>query len=87
MVQDMEANGFPVTVHVFESCPHGYCAYRYPNGHQALYWFSKRFKRNATAMGINQGLDSGMASKGSISEEVEERQGLPGKQTALPGLW
>jgi hypothetical protein len=56
LVQDMKASGMPVDVHVFQSCGHGYCAYRYPNGHQALYWFSKQFKRNARALGINTDL-------------------------------
>ena len=54
LVQDMKASGFPVNVNVFESCGHGYCAYRYPNGHQSLYWFSKQFKRNFLALGINR---------------------------------
>jgi hypothetical protein len=88
MVQDMEANGFPVTVHVFESCPHGYCAYRYPNGHQALYWFSTRFKHNAAARGINQGLDSGLATTGGIAEPEHSATSRTMEQTSsLPGLW
>ena len=41
-------------VNVFQSCGHGYSAYRYPNGHQALYWFSKQFKKNFATLGINQ---------------------------------
>lgn len=56
LVQDMHAAGMKVDVHVFQSCGHGYCAYRYPNGHQSLYWFSKQFKRNMLALGINQNL-------------------------------
>jgi hypothetical protein len=54
LVQTMKRAGFPVDVHVFKSCPHGYCAYRYPNGHQALYWFSQHFKRNFKALGMNR---------------------------------
>jgi hypothetical protein len=53
LVEDMKHAGFPVDVHVFQSCGHGYCAYRYPNGHQALYWFSRNFKKNFKALGIN----------------------------------
>lgn len=52
LVEDMRAAGFPVEVNIFQSCGHGYCAYRYPNGHQAFYWFSKNFKRNFRALGI-----------------------------------
>lgn len=52
LVQAMENAGFPVTVNVFESCPHGYCAYRYPNGHQALYWFSQQFARSFERLNI-----------------------------------
>ena len=32
-------------VTVFSAGTDGYCAYRYPNGHQALYWFSQKFKK------------------------------------------
>ena len=46
LVSEMKQAGFPVEVNVFQSCGHGYCTYRYPNGHQALYWFAKQFKRN-----------------------------------------
>jgi hypothetical protein len=56
LVMDLKNQGFPVTVNVFKSCPHGYCAYRYPNGHQALYWFSQQFLHNARRLGINKGL-------------------------------
>ncbi|MEW6352035.1 MAG: alpha/beta hydrolase-fold protein [Thermodesulfobacteriota bacterium] len=52
LVEDMKAAGFPVNVSVFRSCGHGYCAYRYPNGHQSLLWFSRQFKRNFRALGI-----------------------------------
>jgi hypothetical protein len=63
LVQAMRSEGFPVEVNVFASCPHGYCAYRYPNGHQALYWFSKQFKKNFVALGLNQGVQLGKAVK------------------------
>jgi hypothetical protein len=53
LVEDMKSLGFPVNVNVFKSCGHGYCAYRYPNGHQSLLWFSRQFKRTFRAMGIN----------------------------------
>ena len=56
LVSDMKQAGLPVEVNVFQSCGHGYCAYRYPNGHQALYWFAKQFKRNLQAFGLNKDL-------------------------------
>jgi len=90
LVEDMKTAGFPVNVHVFKSCPHGYCAYRYPNGHQALHWFSTKFKRNFAALGINQ---SGRAER-SVSESGEEptqdrgRSRTAGVRTGpFPGLW
>ncbi|MEJ2718253.1 MAG: alpha/beta hydrolase-fold protein [Deltaproteobacteria bacterium] len=94
LVQEMTAAGFPVTVHVFKSCPHGYCAYRYPNGHQSLYWFSKQFKRNFQALGINQNLDEGRFAS---QPHAEESRPLAARGTSyptgtaegsiLPGLW
>ncbi|MFH0826019.1 MAG: alpha/beta hydrolase-fold protein [Pseudomonadota bacterium] len=54
LTESMKHAGFPVTVYVFESCPHGYCAYRYPNGHQALYWFSQHFKKNMESLGLDR---------------------------------
>ncbi len=89
MVQDMEANGFPVDVHVFESCPHGYCAYRYPNGHQALYWFSTKFKHNAAALGINQnlGAPTSVVDTQGADENTQASQGIDHQTKALPGLW
>lgn len=71
LVQDMKAVGVPVDVHVFQSCGHGYCAYRYPNGHQSLYWFSKQFKRNARALGINTDLQPPRVASGAGSSEAE----------------
>ncbi len=95
LVQSMKAAGFPVEVHVFESCGHGYCAYRYPNGHQALYWFSKQFKKNARMLGINQDLPAptttaaqtagGAASPLPQPTAAKDRQGAEGQ--SLPGLW
>lgn len=94
LVEDMKAAGFPVTVHVFKSCPHGYCAYRYPNGHQALYWFSKQFKKNFQAFGINQNLgQERLASRPQT--EASPPMAAGGKSypaaaeegSILPGLW
>ncbi|MFC1833418.1 alpha/beta hydrolase [Thermodesulfobacteriota bacterium] len=91
LVRAMENAGFPVSVHVFKSCPHGYCAYRYPNGHQALYWFSQQFKKNFQALGINQNLprqaqDSPPTSTGSESS-VSGTNPRTAKTGPLPGLW
>ncbi len=92
LVQDMLDAGFPVTVNVFKSCPHGYCAYRYPNGHQALLWFSTHFKRNAAAMGMDW--DEPVTGTVAGSRESEPDAASIGKRTAagktsvrLPGLW
>jgi hypothetical protein len=93
LVQSMRTEGFPVEVNVFASCPHGYCAYRYPNGHQALYWFSKQFKKNFMALGINQNLppaktaspldlDGGKPGHQEKQSQTAQRQNWP-----LPGLW
>jgi hypothetical protein len=94
MVEDMKSAGFPVTVNVFKSCPHGYCAYRYPNGHQALLWFSNHFKRNFKALGMNlePAVVVGAAPRGQpesdlrtpppVSEASAKVQTGP-----LPGLW
>jgi hypothetical protein len=92
LVQDMKAGGFPVEVNIFQSCGHGYCAYRYPNGHQALYWFSKQFKKNARALGINTNLPKErMASTPPVrpSEQVRNEAGTNPEtgRLALPGLW
>lgn len=92
LVEAMRSEGFPVEVHVFKSCPHGYCAYRYPNGHQALYWFSKQFKKNAMAMGINQDLQPPkMASGADLQRESTGAAGVNAVFTRgngpLPGLW
>jgi hypothetical protein len=93
LVQDMLHSGFRVTVNVFKSCSHGYCAYRYPNGHQALLWFSTQFKRNFERLGLNKDVGHGrMASateteandavgEADLPEPDDERQGQ------LPGLW
>lgn len=93
LVEDMRAAGFPVTVNVFKSCGHGYCAYRYPNGHQALLWFSNQFKKNFRALGMNQDLP-----ESRVASRPEQQQGQPKpeqigtqpvgeKRGALPGLW
>jgi hypothetical protein len=93
MVQDMRDQGFPVDVHVFKSCPHGYCAYRYPNGHQALYWFSQHFKENFRALGMNQGVQTERAStalepeRARISDSEGVSQTAQYKRGPLPGLW
>lgn len=93
LVQGMRAEGFPVEVNVFTSCPHGYCAYRYPNGHQALYWFSKQFKKNFMALGINQDLavnktaEAGRPeNRGSGGGRVRSQAAGP-REWPLPGLW
>ncbi len=93
LVTDLKNQGFPVTVNVFKSCPHGYCAYRYPNGHQALYWFSQQFKRNALRLGINQGLPKRQVASAN-EPEMTEADGVKaeaaraGKQRRpLTGLW
>lgn len=94
MVEDMKSAGCPVTVNVFKSCPHGYCAYRYPNGHQALLWFSNHFKRNFKALGMNTGQGPGLI--GSEHNEPDTTSARPPQmaeaaakvQTGfLPGLW
>ncbi len=80
LVQDMAAAGLPVDVHVFQSCGHGYCAYRYPNGHQALYWFSKQFKRNMRALGINRDIPQ-------VPVASSPPTSAPGAQWAVDGPW
>jgi hypothetical protein len=94
LVEDMKSAGFPVSVHVFRSCPHGYCAYRYPNGHQALYWFSKQFKKNFQALGINQ--DVGKERLASRPQAEKSRPmaarsklypAATDEGSILPGLW
>lgn len=39
-----EEAGCSVEVTVFRHCIHGYSAYRYPNGHQSMYFYSSFFK-------------------------------------------
>ncbi|MBI5248055.1 MAG: hypothetical protein HY912_01050 [Desulfomonile tiedjei] len=93
LVQDMKAAGLPVEVNVFQSCGHGYCAYRYPNGHQALYWFSKQFKKNFMALGINQNKSPQRASSEKESgqrDSVRPPEGaaaIPAQSKRLQGLW
>jgi hypothetical protein len=95
LVQDMKGAGCPVTVNIFKSCPHGYCAYRYPNGHQALLWFSTQFKKNFKALGINWNLrEERVASDPPEAEEEHQPdQGRVNTQTggrkgsSLPRLW
>jgi len=93
LVEDMRGAGFPVTVNVFKSCGHGYCAYRYPNGHQGLLWFSNQFKKNFRALGINQDLPEGRVASRPEKQEEKPRAEQIGPTTsgekggALPGLW
>jgi hypothetical protein len=88
LVQDMRASGFPVDVNIFQSCGHGYCAYRYPNGHQALYWFSKQFKKNFATLGINQNQAKSKTDPQTSPErdKVQSRSSSE-QQKDLPGLW
>jgi hypothetical protein len=93
LVQDMLGAGFRVDVNVFQSCGHGYCAYRYPNGHQSLYWFSRQFKKNMLALGINQGVppdrvaDAASAEQARATRVAEERPAAIPGTGPLPGLW
>ncbi len=92
LVEAMKSQRFPVEVHVFKSCPHGYCAYRYPNGHQSLYWFSKQFKKNALAQGINRDLEHKRVVSGVDVKSHSPDEGIssdhPQQATGpLPGLW
>ncbi|MCX5860732.1 MAG: alpha/beta hydrolase-fold protein [Desulfomonile sp.] len=93
LVQSMKGEGFPVEINVFQSCPHGYCAYRYPNGHQALYWFSKQFKKNFRALGINQDLPAvaigASPNQGHTKPEQPEARSQQAQRDnrPLPGLW
>lgn len=90
LAQDMKQAGFPVDVHVFESCGHGYCAYRYPNGHQALYWFSRQFSKNFKALGINQDIAPPIAAN---SQQTTKTSSVTGQKPQsrgtgfLPGYW
>ena len=86
LVQTMKQAGFPVGVHVFKSCPHGYCAYRYPNGHQALYWFSQHFKRNFRTLGMNrQATPEHVAARSG--EETGKIQNTQKQVGPLKELW
>lgn len=93
LVEDMKDQGFPVEINVFKSCGHGYCAYRYPNGHQALYWFSQQFKRNFKALGLNEGVHTGsMATSPSSGAAVGSQAGRGEEAPPLGsgpfrGLW
>ncbi len=93
MVQDMRGSGFPVDVNVFQSCGHGYCAYRYPNGHQSFYWFSRHFKRNALALGINQNTSIEQVAVAPKRQGQSDSGASPGATalrpgaSVLPGLW
>jgi hypothetical protein len=93
LVQNMKASGFPVEVNVFASCPHGYCAYRYPNGHQSLYWFAKQFKKNALMSGINQDLPTKQATTAASADNLihprsPDPNANPTKPSrGMPGLW
>jgi hypothetical protein len=93
LVSEMKTAGFPVDVHVFESCGHGYCAYRYPNGHQALYWFSRQFKRNSRALGINRELTNervaATPSDKSKDNSLDSSRATESRPSLSPfrGLW
>lgn len=82
LVQDMRGNGFPVEVHVFKSCPHGYCAYRYPNGHQGLYWFSQQFLKNFRAFGLNEPVRE--RNRFATTSSSEDNAGANRSNTAIP---
>lgn len=69
LVQSMKSAGFPVEVHVFKSCGHGYCAYRYPNGHQSLYWFSRHFKKNSQALKEKGDAFAGRVTSGAENDK------------------
>ena len=43
----IEEIGLTAEVNVFSHCIHGYSAYRYPNGHQTMLFYSSIFKANA----------------------------------------
>ena len=43
----IEEIGLTAEVNVFSHCAHGYSAYRYPNGHQTMMFYSALFKENA----------------------------------------
>lgn len=43
----IEEIGLTAEVNVFSHCVHGYSAYRYPNGHQTMKFYSDLFKENA----------------------------------------
>lgn len=92
LVEDMRASGFPVEVNVFQSCGHGYCAYRYPNGHQALYWFSKQFKKNFLALGVNQERKQEKTSSRPVGEPPipaarTENSQASRRDEGFPGMW
>jgi len=93
MVQHMLSSGFRVTVNIFNSCSHGYCAYRYPNGHQALLWFATQFKHNFQRLGLNKDVGSGRmasATEAETNDAVGEADLLDPddeRQGPLPGLW
>ncbi len=48
--QMIESIGLTAEVNVFSHCIHGYSAYRYPNGHQTMLFYSGVFKANAAKM-------------------------------------
>lgn len=93
LVEDMKSQGLPVDVNVFKSCPHGYCAYRYPNGHQSLYWFSGQFKKNFRALDIDfekqnsvmAASKAGTRKKAAVEGSSSSTAGA--RPRILPGLW
>lgn len=46
----IEEIGLTAEVNVFSHCIHGYSAYRYPNGHQTMLFYSSLFKENAAKL-------------------------------------
>ncbi len=87
LVEAMKAAGLTVNVNVFRSCGHGYCAYRYPNGHQSLLWFSRQFTRTFRAMGIKY--DSppvASADTGKDADPVAASEPVPTSDNR-PVLW
>jgi Putative esterase len=93
MVQDMKDHGVSVDVHVFHFCHHGYAAYRYPNGHQSLYWFSTQFKRNFEALGINNQPTTTKTSTEQTTEEParpatdNHSSQVDMQGSGMPGMW
>jgi len=72
LVSMIEQVGLTAEVNVFSHCIHGYSAYRYPNGHQTMYFYSKLFKENA--------LKNGMTNNSDESEKVNNISTIKNKE-------